>query len=217
MSQNREKERWRVDQLRHPVLPLLIALDQKDDSLVYVGLGARLSPLADFARRHKATLEVERRPTSARRQLHEYLAGTRTEFQLKLRLLGTPFQVQAWRALCQIPFGETRSYAQQAGLLGNPAAARAVGRANSTNPIPIIVPCHRVVGHNGSLTGFGGGIAAKRWLLDLENPQRTFASLLAAPLATGTRRSDHSTTSRGRARSRARRPKPAKEVAASTR
>lgn len=217
MSQNREKERWRVDQLRHPVLPLLLALDRRDDSLVYVGLGARLSPLADFARRHNATLEVERRPTSARRQLLEFLAGARTEFQLKLRLLGTPFQMQAWRALCQIPFGETRSYAQQAALLGNPAAARAVGRANAMNPIPIIVPCHRVVGHNGALTGFGGGIAAKRWLLDLENPQRTFASLLAAPLSTGARRASNPGTSEARARSRARRPMPAKEGAALTR
>lgn len=212
MSQNREKARWRVDLLRHPVLPLLLALDHRDDALVYVGLGARLSPLADFAQRHGATLMVERRRTVARRQLLEYLHGRRCEFQLPLRLLGTPFQVQAWRALCLIPYGETRSYAQQAALLGNRAASRAVGRANATNPIPIVVPCHRVIGHDGALTGFGGGIAAKRWLLDLEQPQRTFAALMATPLPRTARPQETAASARDRAPRR-----PEQEVSALTR
>jgi methylated-DNA-[protein]-cysteine S-methyltransferase len=181
MSRNREHERWRVDQIQHPLLPLLLVLDDTD-TLVYVSLGARLSPLVAFAGRHGARLSVERRRTCARRQLREYLAGQRTEFTIPVRLLGTDFQQQAWGALCRIPYGETRSYAQQASALGNPAASRAVGRANSLNPVPIVVPCHRVIGHDGALTGFGGGLPAKRWLLDLEGSQRTLPGLCVTPL-----------------------------------
>ena len=101
-------------------------------------------------------------------QLAEYFAGSRTQFDIRLALRGTPFQLEVWRALQQIPYGETRSYADIARSIGRPAATRAVGAANGANPIPIIVPCHRVIGSNGSLTGFGGGIAVKRRLLDLE-------------------------------------------------
>jgi methylated-DNA-[protein]-cysteine S-methyltransferase len=110
------------------------------------------------------------------RQLGEYFAGVRREFDLPLRLEGTEFQRCAWRGLTQIPYGETVSYGEQAKRLGNPNASRAVGLANGRNPIPIVVPCHRVIGADGSLTGFGGGIERKRWLLAHEG---AFADLLA--------------------------------------
>ncbi|MCU1390234.1 MAG: ogt [Ilumatobacteraceae bacterium] len=101
-------------------------------------------------------------------QLEEYFAGTRTEFDLPLDPIGTDFQQSAWMALRTIPFGETVSYGEQARRLGDQRKARAVGAANGRNPISIIVPCHRVVGADGSLTGFGGGIENKAWLLDHE-------------------------------------------------
>ena len=101
-------------------------------------------------------------------QLGEYFAGERTEFDLPLAAPGTPFQHEAWDALVRIPFGETVSYGEQATMLGDKNKARAVGAANGKNPIPIVVPCHRVVGSNGHLTGFAGGLDAKAWLLDHE-------------------------------------------------
>lgn len=104
----------------------------------------------------------------AARQLSEYFGGDRREFDLALDLSGTEFQRAAWSALADIPYGETRSYAQQAAAIGRPGASRAVGAANARNPIPIVLPCHRVIGADGSLTGFGGGIDVKRQLLDLE-------------------------------------------------
>lgn len=102
------------------------------------------------------------------RQLREYFAGERRTFDLELQAHGTDFQRRAWRALQRIPFGQTQSYRQQAERLGNPNAVRAVGQANSRNPIPIVVPCHRVIGIDGSLTGFGGGLRCKQWLLQHE-------------------------------------------------
>ncbi len=102
------------------------------------------------------------------RQLAEYFSGTRKQFDIPLAPRGTAFQLEAWRALQRIPYGETRSYADIARSIGRPTATRAVGAANGANPIPIIIPCHRVIGTSGSLTGFGGGIAVKRRLLDLE-------------------------------------------------
>ncbi|MEU6402468.1 methylated-DNA--[protein]-cysteine S-methyltransferase [Streptomyces sp. NPDC046985] len=104
----------------------------------------------------------------ARRQLDAYFAGELTEFTLELRLNGTPFQRRVWDGLRRIPYGETRSYGQLADALGARGASRAVGLANGRNPIGIIVPCHRVVGADGSLTGYGGGLARKRRLLDFE-------------------------------------------------
>ena len=101
-------------------------------------------------------------------QLGEYFAGSRTEFDLPLDPRGTAFQQSAWMVLRTIPYGQTMSYGQQARALGDPNKARAVGGANGKNPISIIVPCHRVVGADGSLTGFGGGIDVKAWLLDHE-------------------------------------------------
>lgn len=116
-----------------------------------------------------------RRTVSARAQVEEYFAGKRTEFSLPLRPRGTAFQQQVWRALTTIPYGETRSYKQLATALDHPAASRAVGRANATNPICLIVPCHRVIGSDGSLTGFAFGETIKRRLLDHESRRTTRA------------------------------------------
>jgi methylated-DNA-[protein]-cysteine S-methyltransferase len=104
----------------------------------------------------------------ASKQLEEYFSAKRRGFHLKLDPSGTSFQLKAWQALSEIPFGQTRSYGEQAQMMGSPKAVRAVGAANGKNPISIIVPCHRVIGKNGSLTGFGGGLSAKRKLLELE-------------------------------------------------
>jgi methylated-DNA-[protein]-cysteine S-methyltransferase len=102
------------------------------------------------------------------RQLEEYFAGRRTDFDLPLAPTGTAFQQQVWAALREIPYARTRSYGQLALALGRPGASRAVGLANGRNPISIVVPCHRVIGADGSLTGYGGGAARKQALLDLE-------------------------------------------------
>ena len=101
-------------------------------------------------------------------QLDEYFVGTRTGFELPLDLEGTRFQLAAWRSRAGIPFGATTTYGRQAAALGIPTAARAVGAANGANPVCIVLPCHRVIGANGSLTGFGGGLPVKQWLLDHE-------------------------------------------------
>lgn len=108
--------------------------------------------------------------SAAREQLAEYFAGERTAFDLPLAFAGTPFQQLVWAALREIPYGETMSYGALARRLGKPGAARAVGLANGRNPIAVIVPCHRVIGADGSLTGFGGGLERKRVLLELESP-----------------------------------------------
>jgi methylated-DNA-[protein]-cysteine S-methyltransferase len=105
----------------------------------------------------------------AQRQLHGYFAGERKVFDLPIKPEATPFQASVLEELQRIPYGEVRSYADIADAVGNPKAARAVGNANGNNPIAIIIPCHRVVGSNGSLTGFGGGLDSKRYLLDLEH------------------------------------------------
>ena len=99
------------------------------------------------------------------RQLGEYFAGNRCEFDLPLGMQGTEFQLRVWRALTEIPYGETWSYGELAKHIGNPNASRAVGLANGRNPISILVPCHRVIGADGSLTGYGGGVERKPWLL----------------------------------------------------
>ncbi|HEY0452783.1 methylated-DNA--[protein]-cysteine S-methyltransferase [Actinophytocola sp.] len=101
-------------------------------------------------------------------QLTEYFAGARTEFDIPLAPRGTPFQQQVWAALREVPYGETVSYGELAATIGRPTASRAVGHANGHNPISIIVPCHRVIGTSGSLTGYGGGLPRKRFLLALE-------------------------------------------------
>ena len=111
------------------------------------------------------------------RQLSEYFAGTRRQFDLPLDFRGTDFQKSVWAALLTIPTGETRSYAEIAAQIGRPSACRAVGAANGKNPISIIAPCHRVIGSDGSLTGFAGGLEGKKYLLELE--QSAIQSIVA--------------------------------------
>lgn len=101
-------------------------------------------------------------------QLEEYFNGERKIFDLPIKLIGTEFQKKVWRALCDVPYGETRSYSDIAKAVGNKKAARAVGMANNKNPISIIIPCHRVIGADGKMVGYGGGIDKKVFLLDLE-------------------------------------------------
>jgi methylated-DNA-[protein]-cysteine S-methyltransferase len=116
----------------------------------------------------------------AERQLKEYFEGKRRDFSIPLEMRGTPFQRSVWEALLAIPFGETRSYGQLARQLGRPTANRAVGAANGRNPISIVVPCHRVIGSSGKLTGFAGGLGAKRYLLKIESDSRSdFSSQLS--------------------------------------
>jgi methylated-DNA-[protein]-cysteine S-methyltransferase len=110
-----------------------------------------------------------------RRQLDEYFAGERVEFDLELASDGSDFEQRVWRALAEIPYGETISYGELAHRIGHPDGARAVGMANGRNPISIVVPCHRVIGADGSLTGYGGGIDRKRFLLELEQGTQRLA------------------------------------------
>ena len=117
---------------------------------------------------HSEWLESPQATRSAIAELQEYFAGQRRQFTLPLDLRGTDFQLRCWRALLQIPYGETRTYAELARTVGSPKAFRAVGAANHDNPIPIVVPCHRVIASDGSLCGFGGGLEMKRALLELE-------------------------------------------------
>ncbi|HET7504220.1 MAG TPA: methylated-DNA--[protein]-cysteine S-methyltransferase [Kofleriaceae bacterium] len=144
--------------VRSPIGPLRLyaARDQ------LVGLYLPDRPAPDGASGRSRVLR------EAAAQLAEYFAGRRRAFALDLALHGTGFQRSVWDALRTIPYGETRSYAELARAIGRPAAPRAVGAANGANPISIIVPCHRLIGADGSLTGYGGGLAAKRWLLDHE-------------------------------------------------
>ena len=104
----------------------------------------------------------------AARELGEYFEGSRRDFDVALDPQGSPFQLAAWHGLREIPYGETVSYGEQARRVGHPGKARAIGAANGSNPLPVIVPCHRVIGSDGSLTGFGGGLEAKAWLLHHE-------------------------------------------------
>ena len=147
-----------------------ITLVADDDALVEVHL--------PDAKSSSATVAEDTPPSGhpvlaqAAAELQEYFAGDRAEFDVPLAPHGTTFQLAAWQALRTIPYGETVSYGEQARRLGDRNLARAVGAANGRNPLPIVVPCHRVVGANGHLTGFGGGIECKAWLLDHERAIR---------------------------------------------
>lgn len=148
-----------------PIGSLLLA---GDDELALLGF-----PGGSMARRHESDWQEDAAPfREVIRQLDAYFAGELTQFDLPLAPEGTEFQRQVWSALLEIPFGETWSYGQLAERVGRPKAARAVGAANGVNPIPVIIPCHRVVGANGKLTGFGGGLPTKQYLLSLESGQR---------------------------------------------
>lgn len=151
-----------------PIGPLLLAGDELGLSLVHFVNGRRpKSPSPAWVEDKNAFKE-------AIRQLRAYFSGKLTEFELPLVLEGTEFQLRVWRNLQKIPYGETVSYGQLAKRIGSPEAARAVGLANGSNPIPIIIPCHRVIGSNGDLTGFGGGLPIKKKLLALESKQLSF-------------------------------------------
>lgn len=121
--------------------------------------------------------EIVPGPNSALRrlqkQLKEYFEGQRIKFDLPIVMTGTPFQKKVWKALLDIPFGKTRTYQSLTNLLGDPKAIRAVAGANGANKMAIIIPCHRVIGSDGSLTGYAGGLSRKQWLLDHENKQMT--------------------------------------------
>ena len=145
-------------------------IDSPVGPLTLVATGGLLSGLYMDEQRHRPAEELfgERDDSllpEVSEQLDEYFANMRTTFDLPLTLLGTPFQVEVWTALQEIRYGETTTYGELAVHLGKPQAARAVGLANGKNPISIIVPCHRVVGANGNLTGYGGGLPRKRHLL----------------------------------------------------
>lgn len=120
----------------------------------------------------------------AEAQLTAYFGGRLTAFDLPLRLEGTPFRQECWAALRRIPYGEVRTYAQQAQMIQRPGAARAVGMANHHNPLPIFIPCHRIIGANGALTGYAGGLWRKQWLLELEKRTIRAKDALTDPLST---------------------------------
>ncbi|HEY0180888.1 MAG TPA: methylated-DNA--[protein]-cysteine S-methyltransferase [Dokdonella sp.] len=150
------------DYLETPIGRLLLAGDEQ--GLHYVEFddarqGARIAP---HWRRGRATL------AAAFEQLEAYFAGERHTFDLPLAAHGTAFRKRVWDELARIPYGETISYGELARRIGAAAASRAVGAANGANPLPIVVPCHRVIGANGTLTGFGGGLPTKQWLLEHE-------------------------------------------------
>jgi methylated-DNA-[protein]-cysteine S-methyltransferase len=142
--------------------------------LLLVGDGERLHRLSMQGGRRPVAIDLRwRRDDDAfgevRAQLSEYFDGQRREFDVPLALDGNPFELRVWEELCQVPYGETVSYGKIAREIGAPSAARAVGLANGRNPVAVIVPCHRVIGADGSLTGYGGGLERKRLLLDLES------------------------------------------------
>ena len=151
-----------------PVGPLLLAGNRDGLHVLAFGVGSRPRAIEP-----SWVLDTTGVLTGVRQELDQYFAGRLQKFTTPLAFGGTPFQHQVWTELCRIPYGETISYLELAKRINNPKAVRAVGLANGANPIAIIVPCHRVIGANGSLTGFGGGLPTKRALLELEKGQRT--------------------------------------------
>ena len=152
----------RYDVIESPIGPLLVAGDEAGLRRIHFPRQGKAQPPEEgWVRDGRPFRELAR-------QLGEYFAGKRRRFELTLAPQGTPFQLATWRALTEIPYGKTTSYGELARRLGRPGASRAVGAANGKNPLPIVVPCHRVIGRDGSLTGFGGGLPVKRALLALE-------------------------------------------------
>ncbi len=143
-----------------PIGPLTLA--SNGEALIQVEFEGGKYPLPQYELGSDNILD------QTRRELDQYFAGKLRAFKVKVAPQGTEFQRKVWAALQTIPYGATKSYAQQAKLIGAPKATRAVGAANGRNPIPVIIPCHRVIGANGSLTGFGGGMERKQILLELE-------------------------------------------------
>ena len=152
-------------ELESPIGPLLLAADDCGlREIRFVNGRGKARPDPSW-RRHDAPL------AETIRQLRAYFARELETFDLPLAPAGTEFQRKVWQHLCEIPYGETISYGDLAGRIGNPKASRAVGLANGSNPIPIVIPCHRVIGSNGKLTGYGGGLPIKEKLLALERKQ----------------------------------------------
>jgi methylated-DNA-[protein]-cysteine S-methyltransferase len=149
----------------------LVAVLWENDEPLRVRLGETVEDMS-----HTILIQTEN-------QLNEYFAGTRIEFSVAIDLRGTPFQMRVWETLLAIPFGKTRAYGEVAKQLGNPQASRAVGAATRKNPISIIVPCHRVIGSTGNLTGFAGGLDVKSRLLEFEQGKPESRSLSAAARA----------------------------------
>jgi methylated-DNA-[protein]-cysteine S-methyltransferase len=152
-------------QLESPLGPLLLAADEAGLRYILFGKGKQV------ARPNPAWREDRTPFQEAIRQLQAYFVGELETFDLPLAPKGTPFQLGVWNRLGEIPYGETISYGELARRIGNPKASRAVGLANGSNPIPIVIPCHRVIGSNGKLTGYGGGLPIKEKLLALERRQ----------------------------------------------
>ena len=154
-----------------PIGPLHAELDE-EGRLAELGFESSSRRVVQSSRSvapaHPLEDSKTRRLDDLKTQLRDYFAGKRKTFELELAPKGTPFQLAVWNALLQIPYGDTISYSELAHRIGKPSAIRAVGAANGANPIPVIIPCHRVIGANGSLTGYGGGIERKQWLLALE-------------------------------------------------
>jgi methylated-DNA-[protein]-cysteine S-methyltransferase len=155
----------RYAQIESPLGPLLLVADDAGlREILFVNGRHHAQP-------ESAWIEDQAPFAEAVRQLEAYFAGELENFDLRLAPQGTPFQLEVWRRLCDIPYGETISYGALAGRIGNPKASRAVGLANGSNAIPIVIPCHRVIGSNGKLTGYGGGLPIKEKLLALERRQ----------------------------------------------
>lgn len=152
-----------------PICPVLAAVDESGAvaRVEFLAAFTEAEALAQFGH-EKAAVPDKRRTAALQNQLEEYFSGGRRTFDLPLSVSGTPFQRRVWDELRRIPYGETRTYGQIAASLGRPTACRAVGGANGANRIPIIIPCHRVIGADGSLTGFAGGKPIKAFLLELE-------------------------------------------------
>jgi AraC family transcriptional regulator of adaptative response/methylated-DNA-[protein]-cysteine methyltransferase len=154
-----------------PLGPMLaIAGDEGLELLEFVDRRALETELRELHKKWKRGIVPGDHPVlrQTEQQLREYFAGRRRAFDVPLKLQGSPFQIRAWEALCAIPYGETRSYADMARSIGSPGAVRAIGRANGQNRIAIVIPCHRVIQADGSLCGYGGGRWRKQWLLDHE-------------------------------------------------
>ena len=152
--------------MKSPVGKLLVAGNDKGTCLISFPKGANPAmPESDWVKKRNPLQEVLR-------QLEAYFAGKLKAFSLDICLNATPFQKKVLTALRQVPYGETISYGELAKNIGNSKASRAVGQANARNPLPIVIPCHRVIGSSGKLTGFGGGIEVKQTLLDLEQKYR---------------------------------------------
>ena len=161
-----------------PVGPLYARADAGE--LTELSFVDRAKHISNGGAEHESSRAVV---DAVERQINEYFAGLRTTFDIPIKLMGSSFYVQVWEALRAIPYGVTVSYGHLARELGDPDGARAVGSANGANPIVIIVPCHRVIGANGSLVGYGGGLHRKRILLDLESGRTTLDLALTPPAA----------------------------------